>query len=110
MNSAKRLKVSAEIALALNVFILIITATQGISLGNTLRVQILLSSLFFVMFMWLGWLHPKPTGIALIVLGAIFFFFAAFTGTYIFWSLFGVITIVAGFLFLITGERIPPTI
>lgn len=110
MNSAKRFKVSAEIVLTLNVFILITTAAYGISLGNTLRVQILLSSLFFVMFMWLGWLHPKPTGIALIVLGTIFFLFTAFTGAYIFWILFGVLTIIAGFLFLITSGRIPPAI
>ena len=110
MNSAKGLKVSAEIVLTLNIFFLIITAAHEISLGNSLRVQILLSSLFFVIFMWLGWLHPKPTGIALIVLGAIILFFITFTGTYMFWILFGVLIIVAGFLFLITGGGIPPAI
>lgn len=110
MNIAKRLKVSAEIVLILNVFILIIIAAHEISPGNTLRVQILLSSLFFVMFMWLGWLHPKPTGVALIVLGAVSIFFTVYSGTYILWILFGVLTFVAGLLFLITGRRMPPTI
>ena len=70
VNIAKRLKVSAEILLAITVIIMIIVAIKVISLGDPIRLQLLLSTIFFVLFMWLGWIQPKVTGIGLICLGA----------------------------------------
>ena len=111
MNIAQRLKVSAEILLFITVIIMIMVAIKVISLGDQIRVQLLLSTTFFVLFMWLGWIHPKATGISLICLGLfVITFFGNLASDPFAWRLFGSPLLITGFLFLGAGWEFHQTI
>ena len=104
MSIVTRLKVGAEILLSITIIIMIIVAIKVISLGSSIGTQLLLTTVFFVMFMWLGWIQPKATGIALIVLGSIMLlFFSNLASNPESWNLFGSPILVAGLLFLGAG-------
>ena len=104
MNIGKRLKVSAEILLGSTVIIMIIVTIKILSQGNRTGTQLLLPSIFFVMFMWLGWMQPKLTGMGLIFLGllAILLFGTLATDPF-YWRLLGTPIFIAGLLFLGAG-------
>lgn len=104
MNIATRLKVGAEILLSITVIIMIIVATKVISLGEPTGLQLLLSTVFFVMFMWLGWIHPKATGMGLIAIGLIAVaFFGSWASDPNSWRWFGSPILLAGLLFFGAG-------
>lgn len=114
MNIATRLKVSAEILLSITVIIMIIVAIKVISSGDSLGIQVLLSISFFLMFMWLGWIQPRITGIGLMLLGyVVIAFFGSFATSPINpieWKILGVPILISGLLFLGASMKFHHTI
>ena len=104
MNIARRLKVSAETLLGITVLTMIIVAGRVISLGDRTGVQLFLSAILIVIFMWLGWIQPKAAGIGLVLLGLfVITIFGKLAPNPEAWKLLGVPLLIAGLLFFGAG-------
>lgn len=104
MNITKRLKVAAEILLAITVIIMIIVAVKVISLGDQVGFQLSACAVLMVIFMWLGWLQPKLTGIGLTFLGLfVITIFGSLATNPSAWRLLGSPLLISGLLLLGAG-------
>ena len=105
MNITKRLKVGGESLLFMTIISMVLIAFRVISSGDqTTGVQLIFSALLFFIFMWLGWIQPKITGVGLILLGSlVVFFFGKLANNPNAWKLLGVPFLISGLLFLGAG-------
>ncbi len=101
MKIANGLKVSAEIILGVSIVTMTILAFKMMGRGEQTGIQLLLSAVMFLLFMWLGWIQPKATGIGLIFLGLlVIIFFGNYADDPSAWKLMGSPFLIAGSLFL----------
>jgi len=106
MKFANGLKIGAEILLAATFVILLIVSINDILAGNFAGTSLLVPAAVFAIFMWLGWIKPSETGLALVLLGAIVIIvFRNTTNSPIAWRTMGSSTLVTGLLLLGAGWK-----
>lgn len=106
MKPAQGLKIGAEILLGATVVILLMVSVNDLLTDNFAGIGLLVPAAVFVMFMWLGWIKPTETGLALVLLGAIVI--AIFRKTMNFsipWHIIGWSTLVTGLCLLWAGRK-----
>lgn len=101
MIPANRLKIFAEVLLGATILTMGIVSVYELSIGDRTGIQLLLSTVLLLVFMWLGWTRTSETGIGLAMLGV---FFLAFIGSraanQTAWVLLGSPILISGLLFL----------
>jgi len=106
MKLIKRLKFWAEILLGITIILMLNVSLHEISTSNDAGIGFLIPITIYIAFMWLGWIKPLETGIALVLLGVtMFIFFRNIRGGQLSWFMMGGSTIFAGILLLGTGWK-----
>lgn len=107
MKLTYKLKIGAEILLGATFVILLIVSMEDRIAGDYASIGLLVPAVVFAIFMWLGWIKPLETGLALVLLGAVvIIFFGNTINSPVAWFMMGGSTLVAGFLLLRAGWKL----
>ena len=106
MKLANGLKIGAEILLGATFVILLIVSINDMLTGNFTSTGLLVPAAVFAIFMWLGWIKPSETGLALVLFGAILIIvFRNIANSPSAWRMMGSSTLVTGLLLLGAGWK-----
>jgi len=106
MKLTNGLKIGAEILLGATLTTLLIASLRETVIDDYVGIGLLVPAAVFAIFMWLGWIKPSETGLALVLLGTIVIvFFGNIADSPITWPMIGGSTLVAGLLLLGAGWK-----
>lgn len=100
------LKTYAEFMLAATAILLFFITINETGTSTHAGILLLLPGVYFIVFMWLGWIRPWETGIALTLLGVVVILFLRGLPLRSFnWPIIGGALSITGLLFLLEGRK-----